>query len=204
LQNKPSSHDNWLDTILKLGCVSFFADVASEMTYPVIPLFVVNTLKAPVQALGIIEGAAEALVSFMKGWSGWHFDRTGKRLPFIQWGYGLSAAGKPIIALATMWPVVLLGRLTDRFGKGIRTTARDAVIADAAGKDRLGKAYGLHRAMDTAGALVGVLLLLLLLWAGWVTARSSSPRPFPGSSLWHIRSRSRTRDHRRPPRRPKR
>jgi MFS family permease len=180
LSRKNPANQTWVETILKLGWVSFFADVASEMTYPVIPSFLVQTLKAPVQALGFIEGAAEALVSFMKGWSGLHFDRTGKRLPFIQWGYGLSAAGKPIIALARIWPIMLLGRLTDRFGKGIRTTARDAVIADAAGKDRLGKAYGLHRGMDTAGALVGVLLLLLLLSQHWSSRAVFVAAAIPG------------------------
>jgi hypothetical protein len=167
VQRDKSANNRRFEPIVKLGWVSFFTDVASEMVYPILPLFFVNVLKAPVQALGLVEGCAEGLVSFLKGWSGLHFDRTGKRLPFIVCGYGLSAATKPILALASVWPMVLFARLADRFGKGIRTTARDAIIADAAGKDLLGKAYGLHRGMDTAGAFTGVALLLLLLTQHW-------------------------------------
>lgn len=145
-------------TVWKLGWISFFADVSSEMAYPIIPLFLKNTLKASVGSLGIIEGTAEAIVSFMKGWSGWHSDRIGKRVPYIRWGYGLSAAGKPLIGLATVWPLVLVARVVDRLGKGLRTTARDALVADAVPKSMLGRAFGLHRGLDTAGALVGVLV----------------------------------------------
>lgn len=153
--------------VWQLGWVSFWADICSEIVYPVIPLFL-KTLGAPAAAMGAIEGAAEALVSFMKGASGVHSDATGKRTPYIRWGYGLSALGKPLIGAATGWPVVLGGRLLDRFGKGIRTTARDALIADSVDKPHFGKAYGLHRTMDTAGAFVGVLLALgfLVLWPG--------------------------------------
>lgn len=155
------------ERIWQLGWVSFFADICSEFVYPVIPLFF-RALGAPAAAMGAVEGAAEALVSFMKGASGRHSDVSGKRTPYIRWGYGLSAAGKPLLALATVWPVVLGGRLLDRFGKGIRTSARDALIADTVDRAHFGKAFGLHRAMDTAGALVGVVLALgfLALWPG--------------------------------------
>lgn len=134
------------------------------MAYPLIPLFLKNTLKASVGALGIIEGTAEAIVSFMKGWSGWHSDRIGKRVPYVRWGYGLSALGKPLIGLATVWPFVLFARTLDRLGKGLRTTARDALVVDAVPKNMLGRAFGLHRALDTAGALVGVLLAAWLIF----------------------------------------
>jgi MFS family permease len=149
--------------VRQLGWISFFADICSEMVYPVIPLFLRGTLKAPALALGLVEGISEALVSFMKGWSGLHSDRTGKRLPYVQWGYGLSALGKPLLAVAMSWPFVLIGRTVDRFGKGLRTTARDALIADSVDKEHLGQAFGFHRAMDTAGALLGVLIGWLLL-----------------------------------------
>lgn len=153
-------------TVWKLGWVSFFADVSSEMVYPLLPLFMRNVLKAPVAALGLVEGVAEAVVSIMKGWSGWHSDRKGKRVPYVRWGYGLSAVGKPLIALAAVWPMVLFARVTDRVGKGIRTTARDALMADAVDADMRGAAFGLHRGMDTAGALVGTAVAAALLY--WV------------------------------------
>lgn len=149
--------------VWQLGWISFFADIASEMAYPILPLFLKGALRAPASALGVIEGIPEAVVSFMKGWSGWQSDRLGRRVPFIRWGYGLSAVGKPLIAFATAWPMVLFSRSLDRLGKGLRTTARDALIVDCAGREQLGRAFGLHRGMDTAGALVGVLLTYLLL-----------------------------------------
>ena len=84
-------------TVVKLGWVSFFTDVASEMLYPVIPLFLTTALGAPVVVLGIIEGVAEAIVSLMKGLSGWHCDKIGRRVPYIRWGYGLAALSKPLM-----------------------------------------------------------------------------------------------------------
>ncbi len=149
--------------VVKLGWISFFTDVASEMVYPVVPLFLTAALGAPVVVLGAIEGVAEAIVSVMKGLSGWHCDRMGKRVPYIRWGYGLGAASKPLMALAFAWPMVFLARAVDRLGKGLRTTARDALIADAVDASQGGRAYGFHRMMDTAGAIVGVLLALGLL-----------------------------------------
>lgn len=149
-------------TVRQVGWISFFGDICSEMVYPVIPLFLRGVLQAPASALGLIEGVSESLVSFLKGVSGFRSDASGKRLPYVHWGYTLSAIGKPLLALAYSWPMVLVARSVDRFGKGIRTTARDALIADAVPKERLGHAFGFHRAMDTSGALVGVLLGLLL------------------------------------------
>ncbi|HWA82100.1 MAG TPA: MFS transporter [Fimbriimonadaceae bacterium] len=146
-----------------LGWISLFADVASEMVYPIIPVFLNRVIMAPVLDLGAVEGFAEAIVSFMKGWSGWHSDQTGKRVPYIQIGYGLSALGKPIIALANAVGLVLFGRALDRFGKGIRTTSRDALLADSVDKADYGRAYGLHRTMDTTGAFMGGVVLLCLL-----------------------------------------
>jgi len=151
------------ESVVKLGWISFFTDVASEMVYPVVPLFLTAALGAPVVVIGAIEGVAEAIVSVMKGLSGWHCDRTGKRVPYIRWGYGLGAASKPLMALAFAWPMVFVARAVDRLGKGLRTTARDALIADAVDASKGGRAYGFHRMMDTSGAIVGVLIALALL-----------------------------------------
>jgi MFS family permease len=149
--------------VRSLGWVSFFADVSSEMIYPFISIFVVGLLGAPAAVLGMTEGLAEGLVSFLKGWSGWHSDRTGKRLPYVRWGYGLAALAKPLMGFASAWPLVTLARGLDRFGKGIRGSARDALISDVVDSSNSGKAFGYHRMMDTSGALVGVLLGYALL-----------------------------------------
>jgi MFS family permease len=150
-------------TVRKLGWISFATDVASEMVYPVIPLFVVGALGAPAAVLGTIEGIAEGIVNVMNGLSGWRSDQIRRRVPFIRLGYGLAAASKPILALAFHWPLVLFARSLDRIGKGLRTSARDALIADVSAKEHLGRGFGFHRAMDTAGAMIGVLLAALLL-----------------------------------------
>jgi len=133
------------------------------MSYPVLPLFLRGVLKTPVEIIGLVEGISESIVSFMKGWAGFRSDRVGKRTPFIKWGYGLSTVGKTLVGFAYAWPTVLVARSLDRVGKGIRTTARDAMIADAVEPSDYGKAFGFHRAMDTAGAFVGVAIALLLL-----------------------------------------
>ena len=152
--------------VWQLGWISFFADICSEMAYPILPLFMAAILtdSTAKEALGIVEGISESIVSFMKGASGVRTDVTGRRVPYIQAGYLLSALGKPVIGLARVWPVVLVGRALDRFGKGIRTTARDTLIVDATSPDQRGRAFGLHRALDTAGAFTGVLFTLLLLY----------------------------------------
>jgi MFS family permease len=149
--------------IVRLGWISFFLDVASEMVYPLIPLFVASTLRAPGFALGLIEGCADALHALMTALSGRTSDRIRRRVPFVRWGYGVAALSKPLLALVGSWPAMLALRAADRFGKGLRTAPRDALIVDLAGPKRLGAAFGFHRAMDTAGALVGVLLSLALL-----------------------------------------
>ena len=151
-------------TVILLGFISLFTDVSSEMVYPVLPLFLTQTLGAPVLVLGIIEGFAEALVSVLKGVSGLHSDRIRRRVPYIRWGYALAAVSKPMLALATGPIGVFLARSLDRTGKGLRTTARDALITDVVSATQRGRAFGLHRSMDTTGALAGVLLAAALLW----------------------------------------
>ncbi len=153
-----------------LSWISFFADVSSEMVYPILPLFMVQILGASRTELGAMEGGAVLLVALMSAYAGFRSDRKGPgggRVKWIRFGYGMPVLGKAIIAVATTWPLVLGGRLFDRFGKGLRGAPRDALIADAVSADQRGRAFGLHRAFDTAGALIGVLLSALLLW--WLT-----------------------------------
>lgn len=153
-----------------LSLVSFFADVSSEMVYPLLPLFLVSVLGSSKTQLGAIEGGAVLIVALMSAVAGFQSDRRGPaggRVAWIRWGYGLPVIGKAVIALASIWPLVLCGRLLDRFGKGLRGAPRDALIADVVTSDQRGRAFGMHRAVDTAGALVGVLLAAFLLW--WLT-----------------------------------
>jgi MFS family permease len=149
--------------VVVLGLVSLLTDISHEMLYPVVPLFLTAVLGAPMTAVGLIEGLAEATASLLKVGSGWYSDRIRRRRPFLFLGYGLSAASKPLLALAASWHVVLASRLLDRLGKGVRTGARDSLIAASCDAAHRGKAFGLHRAMDTVGAFFGPLLALLLL-----------------------------------------
>jgi len=149
--------------VIRLGWVSFFADISSEMLYPLIPIFLKVTLGAPVYALGVIEGAAEATASLLRTVSGRMSDLSGRRKPYVFFGYLISAMAKPLIAVASMWPIVLLGRVADRFGKGLRSSPRDALLADSVSQAYRGRAFGWHRAMDTAGAVLGPLIGLALL-----------------------------------------
>lgn len=144
-----------------LSAVSFFQDAASELVYPVLPLFVTSVLGAPPSALGLIEGVAEGTAAVGKAVSGRLADRFARR-PMIALGYGISSASKPLIGLAGAWPLVLAARFTDRVGKGIRTSPRDALLAGETGPAERGRVFGFHRAADTAGAVVGPLLGLAL------------------------------------------
>ncbi|MGB2805402.1 MAG: MFS transporter [Candidatus Zixiibacteriota bacterium] len=149
--------------ILVLGLVSFLTDASSEMIYPLLPLFLSDVLGSSMLFIGLIEGVAESTASILKIFSGWLSDRLGKRKLLVALGYGISSAGKPILSVVTAGWHVLLLRFGDRFGKGVRTSPRDALIADSASEERRGLAYGFHRAMDSAGAVVGPLLAFLLL-----------------------------------------
>lgn len=145
------------------GWVSFFMDVSSEMVYPLLPLFLSSTLGASKSAIGFIEGVAEATASVLKLFSGALADRFGKNKLLMGLGYGISMASRPLLALAGGWGHVLTARLIDRVGKGIRTAPRDAIIAHSSASNRLGLAFGFHRAMDTAGAVVGPAVALVIL-----------------------------------------
>jgi MFS family permease len=146
-----------------LGLVSFFNDVASEMLYPILPIFITQILQAPVFVVGIIDGVAEGASSLFKTLFGYLSDKHQRRKPFIMAGYGSSALSKVIIALSTTWPLVFVGRFIDRLGKGIRTGARDALLLDAANESNKGLVFGIHRSIDSTGAVVGPLIALLLL-----------------------------------------
>jgi MFS family permease len=146
------------------GLVSLFTDISSEMLVPVLPLFLANVLGAPVRAIGLIEGLAEAMASLMKAFSGWMSDRTGRRKPLMVVGYGLSNFLKPLMGFTGGWGQVLAIKLADRFGKGLRGAPRDALIADSTSPQERGKAFGLHRAMDTLGAAIGPLVAFGILW----------------------------------------
>jgi MFS family permease len=141
-----------------LGWVSFFTDTASEMVYPLLPLFLTRILGAGAMSLGVIEGVAEAANSVLKIASGWVTDRWGEPKKLVLAGYGLSSALRPLIAFATNWIQVLALRFGDRLGKGIRTSPRDVMLARFAPPDRRGLVYGFHRAMDNAGAVIGPLV----------------------------------------------
>src|SRR5216684_1282220 len=147
-----------------LGWVSFFTDLASEMIYPLLPLFLTRVLGAGAMSLGVIEGAAEAANSILKIVSGRIADRTGHPRKLVLAGYGLSSVVRPLIGCVTAWPQVLALRFTDRLGKGIRSSPRDALLARFAPEKRRGRVYGFHRSMDHAGAVAGPLVATAYLY----------------------------------------
>jgi MFS family permease len=152
--------------VVVLGLVSLLNDAASEMIYPLLPVFLTSVLGAGPAALGVIEGIAESTASFLKLASGFLSDRVKSRKSWIIAGYTVSNIIRPLIAVAGTWLHVLFLRFTDRVGKGVRTSPRDAMIADSTPPEHRGTAYGFHRAMDHAGAIIGPLVatgLLLLL-----------------------------------------
>jgi MFS family permease len=150
--------------VVALGLVSLFTDISSEMLVYLIPLYLANVLLAPAAIIGGIEGLAESTASILKLISGALSDRMSRRRLLVGIGYGTSVAAKVLYLGAVAWPVVLLGRVGDRLGKGIRTSPRDALIADSTAPENRGVAYGLHRAMDTTGAFAGVLVAAAVIW----------------------------------------
>jgi MFS family permease len=149
-----------------LGFVSLLNDAASEMIYPLLPIFLTSVLGVGAGALGIIEGIAESTASLLKLFSGWISDKIKKRKALILVGYSLAALGRPIIALSRYWWQVAVIRFVDRFGKGIRTSPRDALISLSTPENIRGKAFSLHRAMDHAGAIIGPVCAIILLKVG--------------------------------------
>ncbi len=145
------------------GFVSFFMDISSEMIYPVIPLFLANVLGVNKSVIGLIEGIAESTASLIKVFSGWISDKIGNRKWLMAAGYGISTLSRPLVALSAGWGQVMGSRFMDRFGKGVRTAPRDAIIAESTDKSSLGKTFGFQRAMDTMGAVAGPALTFFLL-----------------------------------------
>lgn len=145
------------------GLVSFFMDFSSEMIYPLVPIFLSSVLGVNKTVIGLIEGIAESTASLIKIFSGWVSDKIKKRRALMIAGYGISALSRPVVALSTAWSHVFIFRLIDRFGKGIRGAPRDALIAECTECKELGRAFGLHRAFDTLGAVAGPAIAFLIL-----------------------------------------
>jgi MFS family permease len=143
--------------VLLLGIASFLTDLSTEMVYPLLPLYLTSArIGASPAIVGLIEGIAESVASILKVFSGYISDRFRTRKPLAIFGYSASTVGKVFLYVSTTWQLVLVGRVIDRFGKGIRTAPRDALIADSSRAEKRGAAFGLHRALDTFGAVAGV------------------------------------------------
>ena len=149
--------------VVILSVVSFFNDIASEMIYPIVPLFLTSVLHAPVMVVGLIEGIAEATASIVKFVAGYISDKVRKRKIFVVLGYTLGSISKLLIGLATAWPFVLFARFIDRTGKGLRTSARDSLLLQNTTAKNRGFIFGFHRSLDSAGAVLGPLIALFLL-----------------------------------------
>ena len=169
--NKVDENPSMLDGIKKLprnvwavGFTSFFMDVSSEMVINIVPLFLANVLGVQTAVIGLIEGVAEATASILKLFSGWLSDKLHGRKWLAVLGYGLSALVKPLFYFANSWGVIAGVRWGDRVGKGIRTAPRDALVADSTTSENRGLAFGFHRAMDTAGAMLGIMIAAFAVW----------------------------------------
>ncbi|MCW3116016.1 MAG: transporter permease [Chitinophagaceae bacterium] len=149
-------------TVWILSLISLFTDTASEMLYPIMPLYL-KSIGFSIVLIGVLEGIAEAVAGLSKGYFGKLSDHLGRRMPFVQWGYALSALSKPLMAIFIYPAWVFFVRTLDRLGKGLRTGARDAILSDEATPATKGKVFGFHRAMDTTGAVMGPLLALVYL-----------------------------------------
>ena len=169
-----------------LSITSFLTDVSSEMLFNLLPLFLVNVLGVRIAVVGLIEGLAETTASLIKLGSGALSDYLENRKTLTVIGYGLSAIAKPLLYFANTWGWVLGIRFTDRVGKGIRSSPRDALLADSTPEDRRGLAFGLHRAADTAGAFTGLLIAALVVWASQASAAELSRNTFQKVALFSI------------------
>jgi MFS family permease len=161
--NKDRKFFGFGKNVFVAGFVSFFMDVSSEMIYPLVPLFLSNVIGVNKSIIGLIEGIAESTASLLRVFSGWFSDRIGNRKWLMVAGYGISTLSRPIVALATGWHHVMGSRFMDRFGKGVRTAPRDAIIAESTDKAFLARAFSFHRSLDTMGAVVGPALAFFFL-----------------------------------------
>lgn len=147
-----------------LGLVSFLTDISSEMIFTLVPLFLLNVLRVGTPVIGLIEGIAEGTASLLKVLSGWLSDRIGRRKDLALLGYGVSTLVKPLLYFAASWGAVAGVRFIDRVGKGIRTSPRDALIADSSSPEEMGRSFGFHRGMDTLGAVIGLSVAALIVY----------------------------------------
>ncbi|MFA9379784.1 MAG: MFS transporter [Acetanaerobacterium sp.] len=152
-----------MQNIILLGLVSFFSDISTEMVYPIIPLYLTSVFGATPVLVGIIEGIAESLASLLKVFSGYITDKAQKKKPLAFIGYAAGLAYKMALLVAGSWMGILGARVIDRIGKGIRTSPRDVMVSESADKDHMGKAFGIHKAMDMAGSAIGILIAYLLM-----------------------------------------
>lgn len=153
--------------VVLLGVVSLLNDISSEMVYPIVPIFLTTVLGAPVSVVGFVEGMADAVAKILMAVSGYMSDRVHKRKLFVGAGYSLASMSHLLMAIANLWPIVLVARVLNRSGKGIRTAARDAMITESTEKQDRGFSFGIHRTMDDFGGVVGPLLSVLFLsWLG--------------------------------------
>jgi MFS family permease len=153
-----NSEELGFKNVVRLGYVSLFTDISTEMILGVLPFFIVSQLGATAEVLGLIEGSAEAVNNIFRVFAGVLTDRLGKRKPLVILGYGLSSLAKPLFALATSWQQAFAVRVIDRAGKGTRTSPRDTLISDSVAKSQAGKAFGAHQSLDQIGAVLGPLL----------------------------------------------
>lgn len=169
--------------IFFLGIVSLLTDVSSEMIFTLVPLFLTNVLGAAGTIVGLVGGVSEGIDALVRIYSGWLSDRIGKRKLLAVCGYSISTIAKPFLLLANVWGAVLAVRFADRIGKGVRSSSRDALIADSASAGDRGRAFGLHRAMDTSGAFLGLAIAALIVY---MAQGASSIQLSPGSFRWLI------------------
>lgn len=154
--------------VIALGGVSFFTDASTEMIYPLLPLFLSSVIGANASFIGAIEGFAESVAALLKLFSGWWSDKTGRRKPLVVFGYALASLVRPFTAIAQTATQVLAIRVTDRIGKGLRSSPRDALLADSVEPSQRGRAFGFHAAADNAGAVLGPLVAFALIkWGGF-------------------------------------
>ena len=168
-----------MKNIILLGLTSLLTDVSSEMVYPILGLYLAS-LNTPYTIIGIIEGIAESVANLLRVFSGGVSDKLKKRKPFVILGYSSSAFGKILLFLSNSWIFVLLARFVDRVGKGIRTAPRDALISESTTDEKKGKVFGLHRAMDTFGATMGVVIVY------FIFLYSKDNIPFKTVFLWSV------------------
>ncbi len=164
--------------VFVFGFVSLLNDWSSEITIRILPLFLANVLGVKTSIIGLIEGVADSTATFLKMFSGWFSDKWGKRKPLVLAGYALSALSKPLFYFAGAWPFVLILRFIDRVGKGVRTSPKDALIADSTEAERQGRAFGYSRAMDPLGAVLGLLTAAGLISLGAHVVRTMTMGTF--------------------------